>query len=274
MHHAPRVSTHLSEVNGTRLYHEVRGRGPALLFVPGATGDAGHFDAVADRLADHFTVVTYDRRANSRSPRPPGWTTTTIEQQADDAAALVEKLGLGPVGLFGTSGGAIIALCMLLRRPDLVRAAVLHEPPLARVVDGAEHELEAMKRSIGETIRLSGTAAALEAFLRAADAAVDRIPQGTFARMRGNATTLFATELDAFTSFLPDDAALTRVATPVHVLVGARPTELHRRGAAWLAERLRVPLRTIGGGHTPYFEHPDVLAAELRPLFELEEHAR
>jgi pimeloyl-ACP methyl ester carboxylesterase len=65
-------------VNGIRIYYEKRGSGPAVLFVSGATGDAGHWTTVADILADAYTVITYDRRANSCSPRPPGRTSTTI----------------------------------------------------------------------------------------------------------------------------------------------------------------------------------------------------
>ena len=61
----PRVT-----VNGTELYYEVRGAGPPVLLIMGATGDGGHFDALADLLADEFTVVSYDRRGNGRSPRP------------------------------------------------------------------------------------------------------------------------------------------------------------------------------------------------------------
>ena len=82
------------DVNGIRLYCEERGRGPAVLFISGATGDAGHWAKVADILADAYTVITYDRRANSRSPRPPGWASTTIGEQADDAAALLRGLDL------------------------------------------------------------------------------------------------------------------------------------------------------------------------------------
>jgi len=37
-------------VNGTELYHEVRGDGPALMLIPGATGDAGHFERAAELL--------------------------------------------------------------------------------------------------------------------------------------------------------------------------------------------------------------------------------
>src|SRR3712207_6715723 len=57
------------EVNGVELYHEVRGRGAPVLFISGAGGDAGQWGQVADLLADEFTVVTYDRRGNSRSTR-------------------------------------------------------------------------------------------------------------------------------------------------------------------------------------------------------------
>ena len=84
----------LLEVNGARIYHEVRGSGPPVLFIAGATGDAGHFQRVAELLADEFTCVTYDRRANSRSPRPDGWQSTSTEEQSEDAAGLIEALGI------------------------------------------------------------------------------------------------------------------------------------------------------------------------------------
>jgi pimeloyl-ACP methyl ester carboxylesterase len=70
-------------VNGTMLYYELTGTGPSVLFIAGTTGDAGHFARVAAWLADEFTVVTYDRRGNSRSPRPAGWTQTSVPEQAE-----------------------------------------------------------------------------------------------------------------------------------------------------------------------------------------------
>jgi pimeloyl-ACP methyl ester carboxylesterase len=83
-------------VNGAELYHEVRGEGPPVLLIMGATGDGGHFAQLAGLLADEFTVVSYDRRGNGRSPRPAGWQRTSAEEQADDAAALLQALGLTP----------------------------------------------------------------------------------------------------------------------------------------------------------------------------------
>ena len=42
--------------NGATLYYELRGDGPSLLFISGATGDAGHWTGVADILADTYLV--------------------------------------------------------------------------------------------------------------------------------------------------------------------------------------------------------------------------
>src|SRR4029453_13748708 len=104
----PRVA-----VNGTELYYEIRGTGPPVLLIMGSTGDGGHFDALADVLADEFMVISYDRRGNGRSPVPADWQTTSPEEQADDAAALLDALGTGPVAVFGTSAGGNFALCLM-----------------------------------------------------------------------------------------------------------------------------------------------------------------
>ena len=122
-------------VNGAELYHEVRGSGPPVLLIMGATGDGGHFDTLADLLADEFTVITYDRRGHGRSPTPAGWTTPSAVEQADDAAALVDSLAVGPLAVFGTSSGGNFALWMLTRHPAMVRGAVLHEPGVYAVLD-------------------------------------------------------------------------------------------------------------------------------------------
>ena len=125
----------LLAVNGAELYHEVRGSGPPVLLIMGFTGDGGHFETLAELLADEFTVVTYDRRGNGRSPRPAGWAKTSPQAQADDAAALLAALGLAPAGVYGSSAGASFALCLTIRHPERVRCAVLHEPALVRLFD-------------------------------------------------------------------------------------------------------------------------------------------
>jgi pimeloyl-ACP methyl ester carboxylesterase len=91
------------KANGAELYYETRGEGPPLLLVAGGLADAGQFTALGDALAGQHRVVTYDRRGNSRSPAPAGWTTTTVEEQADDAAALLEAWRSRPPRCTGTA---------------------------------------------------------------------------------------------------------------------------------------------------------------------------
>ena len=138
----------LLTVNGTELYYELRGGGPPVLLIMGFTGDGGNFKTLADLLADEFTVICYDRRGNGRSPRPAGWATTSPEEQADDAAALLTALGLAPAAVYGSSAGATFALCLLIRNPEVVRGAVLHEPALVRLFDdpGARGAVTAVVR--------------------------------------------------------------------------------------------------------------------------------
>jgi pimeloyl-ACP methyl ester carboxylesterase len=151
-------------VNGAELYHEVRGNGPPVLLIMGATGDGGHFDQLARLLADEFTVVSYDRRGNGRSPRPPGWVTTSPEEQADDAAALLGALGLAPAAVFGTSSGANFALALTIRHPAAVRGALLHEPVMTALTDDPAAMRGAAATLVRKGMQSGGPPAALERF--------------------------------------------------------------------------------------------------------------
>jgi pimeloyl-ACP methyl ester carboxylesterase len=109
----------LLEVNGTTLYYEVRGQGPPFLMIAAAVGDSGYYAPVAEALADEFTVVTYDRRGHSRSPRPEHWRRTSQQEQADDAAGLLQALDLAPAAAFGLSASGEILTDLVLRRPEV-----------------------------------------------------------------------------------------------------------------------------------------------------------
>src|SRR5205823_10936310 len=117
----------ITEVNGVRLFTEPSGDGEPLVLVHGSWGDHHNWDLVAPRLAEHFRVLTYDRRGHSESEAPPGQ--GRVDQDVDDLAALVEWLGLGPAHIVGNSFGAVISLKLASRRPELFRTLAVHEPP-------------------------------------------------------------------------------------------------------------------------------------------------
>ena len=124
-------------VNGTTLYCEVRGEGPPVLLVHAGGQDAEVWRPVAERLSA-LTVVTYDRRGTLRSGRED-WPGKGSAQHADDAAALLEALGLKEVVVFGASSGGIPALQVALRHPRRIRLALVYEPGYFRQMVGAEN---------------------------------------------------------------------------------------------------------------------------------------
>lgn len=151
------------KVPGASIYYEVRGSGPLLLIIPGGPQDAGVFAEMAERLADRYAVAAYDPRGNSRSHFDGEVKELKVEQQANDAAALIMALGGGPAHVFGTSGGAQIGLDLAARHPQLVNMLVAHEPPAIMMLPDPSQVLAA-DRDIHETYLREGVDAAMAKF--------------------------------------------------------------------------------------------------------------
>jgi pimeloyl-ACP methyl ester carboxylesterase len=240
-----------------------------VLLIAGTPGDAGQMTAVADELAADHLVVTYDRRGTSRSAIPSGWSATTVSEQADDAAAVLSAVGVGPALVFGTSNGAAVALELALRHPARVRQAIVHELPLLSVVEDPAPVASAIGSLIGGAMERGGPATALDAFLRFAfgDAVVDAWSPELRDRMLANAAMVFSVELPAFQAYRPDESALAGCRVPVRVLVGEdQPLPFMREAGQWVADRLGTTVGATPGAHGPQFSHPSELAATIRAI--------
>ncbi len=266
----------LIDVNGIRLYYEERGRGPAVLFVSGATGDAGHWAKVADILADAYKVITYDRRANSRSPRPAGWASTTIGEQADDAAALLRGLGLVPAIVFGTSAGAGILADLCLRHPQVPRGAIFHEPVFPSGVSNLGAVRAGRKALVEEGMARGGPRAAGELYLRsvAGDEVYESLDPLLRERLLGNAEVLFGIEMAPYLAYEPTPGRLATIRVPRAVTAGADSRDPAAAGhwryeaAQWLAAHLETPLIELPGAHMGYLGQPEHFARALRPILD------
>jgi pimeloyl-ACP methyl ester carboxylesterase len=254
--------------NGASLYYERQGFGPALVLIAGSTGDAGNFTRTATLLADEFTVVTYDRRGNSRSPRPDGWTATSVTEQADDAGALVDALGLAPAMIFGASAGGLIALDLIIRHPRLVRACVLQEPSIFSVLPDATTELAARRRILTEALDSGGPRGAVKALMRYLndDAVFSAIPADILERMLANADTIISIEAPGFANWQLQPAELAKLQVPVSLLVASDTLPIYKEITAWLAKQLHVKPITVPGRHGFYYYRPQDLADILRQI--------
>jgi 3-oxoadipate enol-lactonase len=117
------------DVNGTTLAYDDTGdtggsggSGPAILFSHSLFFNRTMFDEQVATFGRAHRVVTYDHRGQGESARA---TILDMDTLAEDAAALIEALDLGPCHVVGNSMGGFIALRLAARRPELLRSAVV-----------------------------------------------------------------------------------------------------------------------------------------------------
>jgi pimeloyl-ACP methyl ester carboxylesterase len=125
--------TGYAPVNGLDMYYEVHGSGRPLVLLHGALSTTSvDFGAALPSLAKDRRVIAVEQQAHGHTAdidRP-----LSIDQMADDTAALLRHLGIGQADLFGYSMGAGIALRITLEHPELVRKLAVAS--LAHTRDG------------------------------------------------------------------------------------------------------------------------------------------
>ena len=143
------------EAHGFSLAYEERGEGPTTLFVHGIGCDRHVWRDV------HFEgrAVVYDRRAYGESGAPEPYGATSVEEQAEDAVQLLGE----PAVVVGHSLGALVALDLMRRRPELVTSAVVAEPPLLWLLEGGSEGVAELREAVEEGARTEGAAGAVSA---------------------------------------------------------------------------------------------------------------
>lgn len=266
--HSPTVRS--VRVPGARIHAEVRGSGPLSLMIPGGPQDAGVLADLARRL-EGYTTVAYDPRGNSRSLLDGEPEDQRLDVHAQDAARLIEEFGGGPAHVFGTSGGAQIALALAVHHPDLVGTVVAHEPPCVMLLDDPSKVL-AHDRRVHETYQEEGVEAAMALFfgLNELDGDQGPPPQGeedaaTFERVAGNFAYFLGHGLLPLSLYRPETESLRRNRTRVVVGLGEGSVglDIHAMGSA-LARSLGVEPLTFAGDHLGFETDPAAFAETLR----------
>jgi pimeloyl-ACP methyl ester carboxylesterase len=283
----PDPVTHTIGVPGATLTYDVRGDladRPVLLMIGSPMGASG-FPTLASQFPDR-TVVTYDPRGVERSIRSGELGELTPDDHADDLVALIETLDAGPVDLFASSGGAVNALALTAKRPDLINTLVAHEPPLAAVVPDSEAALAAVADTY-ETYQRDGMGAGMAKFIAmvgyegeftadytqqpAPDPAMFGLPTEDDGS-RDDA--LLGQNLRGCTSYQPDFDALGKAKDRIVIAVGEESgDQMAGRGGKAAAARLDLEPVVFPSGHggflgTEYGQpgKPEEFAAKLREV--------
>lgn len=266
-HEGNEIRNGMVEVPGARLYYETLGSGPPLLLIPGGNGTAHIFGPIAGLLAEHFTVVTYDRRGYARSPLVgPQDYERRLDTDADDALALIERVAGAPATVFGPSSGAIVALRVITRGPRSVDSVIAFEPPAMKQLANGRQMLELLDE-VYALYQAAGIPPALQLFNTRMfpPETIEhfaRLRDMTLPGVRAAVEYWFEHELRQYCAVDLDIDALKAHADRIVVAVGAgsRGFPLHEL-AGNLATALGCPAAELPGAHTGYATR----AAEFAP---------
>lgn len=262
------------DVPGARLHYEIRGDGPLLLVI-GSPMAAAEFAPLAHAMAVDHTVITYDPRGFGGSPMQDPDGPSDPELRADDVTAILDHLGVESADVFGSSGGAVTGLAMVVRHPGRVGTLVAHEPPLLELLDDAEAQ-RAATLDIVETFRTDGFHAAWTKFMvnvgfdvgTDVDVAPDAqgAPVPTDAQL-AEAARFFLHDLVSTTRYVPDFDTLRDSTSRVVIGLGADSGRLlTKRTSVAMAERLGVGVTEFPGDHGGFLGAPGAFAARLREV--------
>src|SRR5262245_33433679 len=106
-------------IGDAELYYEDAGQGPPLMLVSGLNGVASFWAPQVKELTRDFRVITHDHRGTGQSTHSR--ITYSVEQMADDALRLMDKLGVRSAHFAGHSTGGAIGQIIAQDHPERVQ---------------------------------------------------------------------------------------------------------------------------------------------------------
>lgn len=259
---APRFAT---SKDGTRIAYYVEGEGPPLALVYGALSDARFWTRLAPHL-DGFTRYVIERRGRGQSGDAPDY---HPDREAEDVVAVLEAIG-GPVDVFAHSSGAVVGLAAMEAAPQLVRRAVLYEPPV--MLDNGMRKMPPAEfgSQVKALIDAGDRAGAMELFYRVGP----QLPEQEIQRQKQGELWKSLEPLAhamVYDAQVPQMLNLERLSDPAW----DRPTLLLYGGVSptWVVEGVKALAANLGSsslvelpkqGHVAMFTAPELLAGEIK----------
>lgn len=128
-------------VDGATIHVELDGDpgAPPILLFSGAACNSGMWTPVLPLLTPSFRVIRHDVRGAGRSPVDAG-AQLGLDRFADDAAAVLDDLGVTRAVVWGMAFGSRVALAFAFRHPQRVKALALYDASVEAPDVGAQRE--------------------------------------------------------------------------------------------------------------------------------------
>jgi pimeloyl-ACP methyl ester carboxylesterase len=256
------------EAGGVDLAFDDRGDGAPVVFVHGTGAERSIWREAIDALGDGVRTIAYDRRAYGDSGAPEPYAGTTVGEQADDLAALIEALDAAPAVLVGHALGAMVALDALLRHRPRVRAAVLIDPPVLWLSPHGPEVVGDLRDAIERGARDGGPAGAVDSYLEhvAGAGALDLYGPDRLDAAH-TAARAFVADLSAGPTWSATRRELRTIDAPIALVSGARSSPVYREVAVALGELLpSAAVVDLDAGHLAHLERPEAIAEQVRGL--------
>jgi pimeloyl-ACP methyl ester carboxylesterase len=268
------TTTAMLPVPGAELYYEVRGDGPLLLIGQSGEGDARRSAGMVDRLVDHHTVVTYDRRGLARTKVADPSAFVPPETHAEDLHHLLAALTDEPALMLGCSLGALYGLHLAAAHPGQLAVLVAHDPATPGLLPPRSRaRIESVLSEVERTARTGDWRAAVLKVAAATGLDPSRM------RTESGVTAVPMTDERAadMTYYLTNDVSGLRQDRlgPAEIAAAAATTRVIPAagvdsGHAWnhecaeeLSALLDTPLVEFPGGHNGNTAFPRAFAARL-----------
>jgi len=259
--------------DGTSIAFEQSGKGPVVIVVAAALADRTGTARLARHLAEHFTVVNYDRRGRGKSTDTQPY---TVEREVEDIEALIDATG-GSAFVFGSSSGSVLALEAASTLGSKVKKLFMYEPPF--IVDGSRPAMpDDLIRRVTDLVSAGRRNAAVKLFftrgmgIPTIAVTLMRLLMPGWSRMAGMAHTLpyDLTIMAGTQTGKPLPAKRWAAATaPTLVMVGGRSEAFFHNGARALTTILPdAQYRALDGrDHAAVFMAPKVIAAAVEQFY-------